>query len=61
MKLGGGDGVAPGVLSAGAWLEEVRLGRRRRAVAGTALAALEVALGPPTLRRTGRTQAPLAA
>ena len=40
VKLSGNGGAS--ALSGDAWLEEVRLGRRRRTVAGTAIAALEV-------------------
>ena len=40
VRLSASGGAS--ALSGDAWLEEVRLGRRRRAVAGTALAALEV-------------------
>lgn len=45
VKLGANGGAS--ALSGDAWLEEVRLGRRRRTVAGTALAALEVRLLAP--------------
>ena len=44
VKLGANGGAS--ALSGDAWLEEVRLGRRRRTVAGTALAALEVRFAP---------------
>lgn len=44
-KLGADGGVTADALSQAEWLEEVRLGRRRRPVAGTALAALEVGSG----------------
>ena len=45
VKLSANGGAS--ALSGDAWLEEVRLGRRRGTVAGTALAALEVRSSAP--------------